>query len=445
MTAIITYHRSMIAVFLLCFIAVGAFAQTKEFTVDGLKVILKNTPKEVISARLFVEGGTANYPKAKEGIESLAFNIAMTGGTTKLNKVDFNTQAEKIGTSFGSESTYDFGSMSMTCIKMFWDKSWELYTDAIMNPAFDPKEFKLTQEQMITAAKEAISNPDAYLRQLAMKNAFAGTNYEKVPNGSPESLAKITLDDVKQYYKNTIGKQRVFLVVVGNITEADLTAKIKKSLSKLALGTPATFEKRTLITTGGDFIEDRDIATNYIRGVMSAPTWNEADGIPMRVAMSIMNDRFFLELRTKRSLSYAPAAFYSSGVIKNPYNAIYITTTDPKQSMSVMVEIIDSVKKYGFKEGELVNTKQGFLTDYFMGQESSSSQSQTLGMAEIAGDWTLAETFTEKVNAVTLKDLNRVFDKYSKAIKWTYLGKQSAVNKADFKQADNKPKENRPY
>lgn len=425
--------------------AMAGGVEAKVFNVDGLKVILKQAPKEVISVSLFVQGGTANYPKSKEGIEDLAFDVAMTGGTKTQDKIAFNSAAESIGTTFGSSTTYDYGELSMECIKRFWDKSWDLYADAVLNPAFDAKEFKLEQEKMVSSAKEAASNPDAHLRNLAMQYAFSGTNYAKLPSGSPESLASITLADVTSYYKSTIGKQRCFLVVVGNISEEDLTAKIKKTLSKLPAGTPATFEKRTLITQSGDTIEDRDIATNYIRGVMSAPAMNEPDAIPMRVAMSILSDRFFLELRTKRSLSYAPAAFYSTGVIKNPYNVIYISTQDPKQSMDVMVGIIDSIKHYGFKPSELENTQQTFLTHYYMGQESVSSQATTLGLAEMAGDVKLADNFTALVNKVTLKDLNRVFDKYTKAIKWVYLGKQDQVKKTDFKQIDNTPYKNRPY
>jgi len=119
-----------------------ALAQaTKEVNVDGLKVILRHTPKEVISVRLYVKGGTANYTKDKEGVESLAFSIAMNGGTKKLDKVAFNDAAEKIGTSFEASSGLDYGNLSMTCIKPNWNESWNLFADAVMNPAFDSKEF----------------------------------------------------------------------------------------------------------------------------------------------------------------------------------------------------------------------------------------------------------------------------------------------------------------
>ena len=66
-----------------------------EFTVNGLKVILKPSVKEIVSVRFFIKGGTANYTKAQEGIESLALALAVEGGTKKLNKTEFATALEK--------------------------------------------------------------------------------------------------------------------------------------------------------------------------------------------------------------------------------------------------------------------------------------------------------------------------------------------------------------
>lgn len=419
-------------------------AQTREFTAGGIKVIFKPSPKEVISVRLFVDGGTANYPKEQEGIEALALMTAIEGGTKTLDKVAFQTEAEKIGAHFASATTYDFGSIEMTCLSSFWDKSWELFTDAILNPAFDEKEFSIVKEQLIATAKNLEADPDAHLRNLAMENVFEGKNYSKQPDGTSESLQKLTLEETKKYYFNTIGKKRCFIVVVGNVQEDDLKKKVEVSLARMKEGTPATKEPRQVIREGGVHIEDRDIATNYLRGVFTAPAMSDKDAVALRMAMNILQDKFFVELRTKRSLSYAPAAFYSTGVINSPYSVLYITTQDPAQSMQVMVDLINEIKKSGFTDKELKDTKLSFLTNFYMGQETSAAQSQTLGMMQVAGDWKLAETFSEKVNALTLDEMNKAFAKYTNAIQWTYLGKKDAVKETDFKQLKY-DKKNTPY
>lgn len=419
-------------------------AQTKEFTAAGIKVIFKPSPKEVISVRLFVDGGTANYTKEQEGIEALALMTAIQGGTTTLDKIAFQTEADKVGAHFASATTYDFGSIEMTCLSTFWDKSWELFADAVLNPAFNEQEFNIVKEQLIATAKNLESDPDAHLRNLAMENVFEGKNYSKQPDGTSESLQKLTAEATKKYYFNTVGKKRCFIVVVGNVQEEDLKKKIESSLAKMREGTPATKEPRQVIREGGVHIEDREIATNYLRGLFTAPKMTDNDAVALRMAMNILQDKFFVELRTKRSLSYAPSAFYSTGVINSPYSVLYISTLDPAQSMQVMVDLINDIKAKGFTEKELLDTKQSYLTNYYMGQETSAAQSQTLGMMQVAGDWRLAETLTEKVNALTLDEMNKAFAKYTNAIYWTYLGKKDAVKETDFKQLKY-DKKNVPY
>ncbi len=423
---------------LIAFIATASIAfadnNTKELNIDGIKVILKTTPKEVISVRMFVEGGTANYDDKQQGIENLTLNLMMDGGTKNLSKLDFKTELEKIGTSFSASTNLDYGFVSMTCIRAFWEKSWNLFTDAVMHPALSQEEFTLLQQQLVANAKSSESDPDGHLSLISRRNAFPNSNYRKEPNGTAESLNALTLEQAQKYYAQVIVKKRIFLVVVGNISEAEITKAVKESLVNLPQGNTTTREQQTILTEGKIFIEDRDIATNYIRGIMSAPMLNSEDGVAMRIAMSILYDRFFTELRTKRSLSYAPAAFYAQAAVFNPYSVVYISTTDPAQSMQVMVDEINKIKKEGFTEEELVNTRETFLTQYYLTLETTANQANALGVSEMAGGWEMMDNFTKLVNETTLKEVNKVFDQYSKAIVWTYLGKKDMVKQQDFKQ-----------
>ncbi len=435
---------SFLTIILLLISVASVSAQTKEFTAAGIKVIFAPSPKEVVSVRLFIDGGTANYPKEKEGIESLALMTAVEGGTTAHDKTAFHTEAEKIGARFSSSSSYDYGTMDMTCLSSFFDRSWQLFSEAVLTPAFDEKEFGIIQEQLVSGTQMSQSDPDQHLRNLAMENVFTGKNYSKIPEGTAESLQKLTVKDTRDYYFSTVGKKRCFIVVVGQVKEEDLKKKIEATFGKLPEGTAAQKEPKQFIREPSVFREDRDIATNYIRGLFTAPSLSDKESPAMRVAMSIMQDKFFVELRTKRSLSYAPAAFYSTGVINSSYNVIYISTRDPAQSMAVMTDIINDAKKNGFTEKELKDTKAQFLTNYYKGQETSAAQSMSLGTAEIAGDWNMVYALTEKVNALTVDDLNKVFRKYTNAIKWTYLGKKDAAKAEDFRQVKY-DKKNMPY
>lgn len=410
----------------------------REFFVEGMKVIFKPSIKEIISVRLFIKGGTANYSKELEGVEDLALSLATQGGTKSQTKTEFATALEKIGTSIGSGSSLDYSDISMSCVKDFWDPSWMLFANAITSPRFDEKEFSIIKGQAISQAKEAESNPDEYLKNKALQNTFASGNYSKIPTGTVQSLEKISLQQLIAHYNSILGKQNCFLVVVGNIAEADLKQKVGSAFATLGQGKTTKPESRLEFKPAAN-IENRDIATNYIRGTMNAPAVNEKDGVPMMLAMAILGDRFFVELRTKRSLSYAPSAFYATSAIKNPYAVFYISSIDPKQSLQVMIEEINKVKNQGFKEKELKDMKESYLTGHFLKLETNDSQTMSLGLSEVAGDWRKTESFMTTVDKATVNDLNAVFNKYSSSINWTYLGKESAVSKEDFKQPQMLP------
>jgi len=410
--------------------------EINQFDVDGIKVIMYNTPKDVISVRLFVRGGTANYPLEKQGIENFAYNLAVSGGTTTMSKTEFMSAAEKIGTSLGSDASLDYGEMNLRCLKSYWDQSWNLFTDAIMNPAFSDAEFTLKKEQLIAGAKQNEADPDARLNQLAFTTTFKGKDYEKNPQGTSESLAGLTLADLKTYYKESICKKRIFIVVVGNVEQSDITDKIKAAFSKLPEGSAGKTAEHVKLDQPGEEITDRKIATNYICGLMPGIDWSSPDAAAMMVAMNIMYDKYFLELRTKRSLSYAPAIYMVGTTITTPLNMVYITTVKPKESLKEMVDIINDVEKNGFTDEDLRNSKNSYLTLYYMRMQTSASQSANLGRWYLKNNLKVYENFEKEVSNVSLETLNRVFKSNLGSLKWTYLGDKTKVAPEDFKQIE---------
>jgi len=94
-----------------------------------------------------------------------------------------------------------------------------------------------------------------------------------------------------------------------------------------------------------------------------------------------------------------------------------------------MIHEVKKLKEKGFDADELKNKKGQFLTRYYMGQETNSSQASSLGASELRGGWENTLTFVDDVYDLSLEDINTVFDKHTKAIKWYYVGKKEQVPK----------------
>ena len=430
-------HTSfLLLLFTLLFSDVEVHSQTTEFEVEGIKVLLKPSNKQVISAQLFLDGGTGNYTKEQEGIEALALAAVTEGGTLNYPKTEFFGKLEKMGSIISNSAEYDYSKISLRCLTSYWDESWELFADAIRNPAFNEDEFMNIKNQLVAGAKNAESDADSHLRNIGMSNAFKDLNYSKVPDGTATSLEKLTWGQVQKYYKRLLGKDQLVLVVVGSIDEADLKAKIARSFGDLkAAGIPVRPEGKVFFNESSYSEESREIATNYIRGYMNAPDIGSEDEVAMRVAYSILYDRFFKEIRTERNLSYAPAAAFPSSILGNPYTLLYVSTDKPNEAVAVMINEIRNICKDGFDASELTNKKGDFLTRHYMGMETVGSQANSLGQATLSGDWKRTDKFIDAVDALSVEDLNAAFKKYAKGINWTYLGDTSVVDKSVFLQS----------
>jgi len=425
---------------LLTFVAfaftVNAQQSTKEMMVDGVKVIFKKVEKKVVTASLIIKGGTANYEKEKEGVEQFALSLATEGGTKMFDKDAYNTALEKMGSSISANSSYDYGSINLTSLKRNFDESWKLFVDVVNNPLMPESEFELLKSKMIAGVQQSDANPDAKLRNLAMINSFTGLPYANISEGTEESLATITLEDLNQHFEKVLTKNNVFLVIAGDLEEADLQAKLEALFANLPEGEVLKHNYGTLDVTASNVVpQQRDIKTNYIRGYMNAPKPTDSDHIAMQVAMQIVRDRLFKEIRTKRNLSYAPQAYLPSGVTKAPYTVWYVTTDKPNESIQVMYDEINKLRTDGFSEKELKDKKAGFLTQHFMRQESGSRQVGTLASAEISGvGWENTATYLDKVNSLTTADLNNAFKKYANGVQWTYLGDDTIIDETVFTQ-----------
>ncbi|MCX6350675.1 MAG: pitrilysin family protein [Bacteroidetes bacterium] len=408
----------------------------KSFNVDGIRVLLKPTTNDVISVVMFISGGVKNYSPETEGIENLSLNVLLDGGSKKFPKDKFHDLTEQKGISIGASSAKDYSSIAMKTITKNWALSWDIYRDVITNPDWNEQSFKQTKEQTIAGLKQADADPDNYLNRMAMDNTFKNSSYAADPEGSPEAVNKITFDQIKQHYSKIAKRKKMVLVVVGKVDENDLKQKIHEAFASMPDGVADKFESNpVVVNTPSLTSEEREIKTNYMMGILSAPKLGTHEGIAMRIAMSILAERLFIEVRTKRNLSYAPSAYMAS--IFNPYAEIYVTTTKPNEAAQVMMDEIRKIKKDGFSEKELRDKKEGYLTGYYMGMETNDGQATTLGLMELRGNWEMAENIKDVIYSLTLEDVNNAMKTYATSVAWYYLGDKDKVDEAVFKAALN--------
>jgi predicted Zn-dependent peptidase len=407
-------------------------ALVSEFDVNGLKVLLKRREGSLtVAAGLFIRGGAENISAQNAGIETLMLSSA-TEASVNFPRERMRIELSRMGTVIGSSSNNDYSVLSLATTRMYFDRSWQIFTDVALRPSFTKEDVALVQQRQIVSLSDDTDNPDVYLQKLQERVAYAGHPYLNNTNGTPETVSKLTPEDLRRYHTKLMETSRLLLVIVGDLNPGEVRDMVTASFGKLPRGNykpdvvpQLVFDKSSVEVT------PRDLPTNYIQGLFTAPSLTSPDIYAMRVASSLLRDRVFEEVRVKRNLSYAPDAFLRTQAAN--VGGLYVTAVDANQSIQVMLSEIARLQNEAVSNDDIRAVIAQYLTTYYLGQETNAAQAGELAQYElIGGGWRNSVDFLERLSAVTPADIQRVAQKYMRNIRFVVLGDPKSVDQGVF-------------
>ncbi len=424
--------KKIIIVLLAVFSVAATAGEAQSFDVNGLKIIFKqNSATDIIAAQMYFRGGTTVLNNRLAGIEGFALQVARKA-TTNFPKEKMNAALESMNTRISSSSTMDYSNLSMLCVKDNFERSWDIFSDILLNPSFESDDVELVREQILANIKQSKDNPDAYLRNLIRKAFYLDHPYEIDVTGTMESVSGFSGGELKSYLKGRVTASDMLLVVVGNTTVAELRELVEKSFGELPKGNyrpvlpPAVQHDVPSLK-----IVKRELPTNYIQGYFPAPAFGSEESYAMSIAGSILRDRLFEEVRTKRNLSYAPSGGYG-GSFSN-YGYIYVTAVEPDTTIKVMQAELKRLQDEMISEKELKDKISVFITRYYLGNETNQSQASLLARYELSGaGYETAEKFIGNLRKVSAKEVQKVCKKYIHNLQFVLIGNPPKLNTAAF-------------
>lgn len=403
-------------------------------TVNGLRIIVKRTPgAEFAAGQLVLLGGVRNWTAQNAGIEELAVAVATRGGTTHLDKGAFARRLAALGAWVSGGSGVDAATFSCAALLPQWDETFALLVDAFLHPALPASELELARTRALSALRHEQESPSGRLGLLLRHHVWAGHPYGNTAEGTLESVAAVKAEELEGHLAKLRETSRMIWVVAGDVDPQHVVDQAKAAFGALPRG---NYQHTPLppvhFTSPKVFTEERELPTNYIAGDYLAPGWKDADLAAGLVATSLLDDRLFDEVRTKRNLSYAPSAGLTSSS-EVPLGSIGVTAVDANATFKVMLDEVRRLQREKVSAKELLGTKSTFLTGLLMGDETVGGQVNVLVRATIyGGDWHLSKTLPERIRAVTPDEVQRFANTWMHNIQTGVVGDPKKVDPALF-------------
>jgi zinc protease len=402
--------------------AVPSDTSTTEFSVDGLRVILRrNTANDVIAANLYLLGGVQQLTPATQGIEPFLLAVSERG-TTHYPKDSLRVAMNRTGSVISIDTEDDWTVFGIHGIRSTLDSTWAVFADRVLNPTLDSADVELVRAQLLASVSQQRLHPDAELHMVADSLLYAGHPYALSPEGTEESLRSMHGSTLRSYHQTQFVKSRMLLVIVGNVDRQHVERLVRATLARLPLGTyrwtpppPVENGHRALV------VESEALPTNYIMGYYAGPPASSNDYNALRIATAVLSGRFFTEIRSKRNLSYAVEAPFVERAIAT--GGVYVTTVAPDQTLRLMRAEIDELQNELVDPSGLQRLVQQFITDYFLKNETDADQANFLARAAVyQGDYRAADEFVDELRRVRPEDVRRVAREYMRNFRFVYIG-----------------------
>jgi len=343
---------------------------------NGLEVFLVEDHKlPLVHFNLVLRSGWAEDPKDRPGAASIT-SAMLDEGTTKRTALQISDEAQSLGASLGTGSTFDGSSVSLNVLKKNLDAGLDLLSDIVLHPTFPPAELERQRKIYLGQIAQEAKEPEtaafnAFFQELYGPDHPYGQPY--TGSGTEASVRAIQRDDLQRYYQANYYPNNAAVVIAGDLTMEEAKTKLEKifagwkpgEVKRQQVPQPPAIPKTTIL------ILDKPGAVQSIV-IMGNAGVQRSD--PDYETLDVMNNAFGgqftsrlnLNLREEKGYTYGAGTFFLATRGPGPWIAYApVQVQNTKESLSEMVkEIHDVLTTRPLTDAETANSKNNLIKSY---------------------------------------------------------------------------------
>ena len=387
---------------------------------NGLQlVVVEDHRLPLVSYRLAFRTGNADDPGSLQGLTAIMAKM-LNEGTESRSSKQIADEVARIGANLSAEANSDYTSVAASGLSMYSDQILDLMADITLRPTFPAGEFELAKRNRKQGLIQQRAQASFLATERVARTLFGEHPYSRVST-TPEALDAMTREKLVGFYKTMFIPNNAVLIVAGDVRRDEVTKRISDLFGKWTKGTAATqqFPAPPARSARAIYLVDRPgSAQSNIIIANSGITRTSNDYFPMAVMHTVLgataSARLFMNLREAKGYTYGA---YSS-LDSRRSAGLFSTTAEVRTpvtgpSLKEFFYELERIRTEPVSEKEINNAKS-YLTGVFpIRMETQNGLVDQLVLIKMLGlPANYLQTYNERVNAVTARDIQRVAQQY---------------------------------
>lgn len=301
----------------------------------------------------------------------------------------------------------------------------EILLDMILNSRFDAEEMNKERQVILEEIKMVKDTPDDDVYDMVSELVNKGNPLGRSILGTPESLAGIDQELMKDYYSKRYAREGIVIAVAGNFDEAEITKIFEDKLLKLPEEQFAV-KKDVKAYAPSHMTKIKDIEQTHI--CMAVPSVSYDDDLYYAYVLmnsifgGSMSSRLFQNIREQKGLAYSVCSMNNFNSINGFFN-IYagVAHENAEKTVHEVKNELIELAEHGVTDEELAMAKQQVESSYIFSLENTTTMMFSIGRNKLLLDRLFSvDEQIEKFNAVTKNDIMKVAEMTGKLE--TYCG-----------------------
>jgi len=390
----------------------------KNITKNRITILFKETEgKGIIAGTIFIKGGSIEDPEGKKGLTALTMRLLIKG-SKNYSSYDINKVFEDSGGYISTSTNEEYTTIDFALRTKDLKKGLKIIKDIIFNPVFPEDQLNIEKNNLIASIKAKKEDGFSYGFDKLRKLMYKGTPYQYSPSGEIEDIKSISIEDIRNRWRELLEGSRWVVSFVGDIPYKNVEEAIKDTFADIPSNTVYQYPTYSY-KIEGDFCKTvkREGAQSTILVAYNSPSVKEDYYFSMKVLNGILGSgftsRLFQELREKRGLAYAVGSIYQTRLNMGRVIA-YIGTAPQNTDIALegIKEVISSIKN-GVSEDEIKTAKEKIVGGFLLDHQTRAKQSWYLGWFETIGlGYEMDKKYTENIMKVRERDILEAWKKY---------------------------------
>lgn len=387
---------------------------------NGLRVIfVKKDKLPILQLNLVINSGSKFDPPAKKGLSNLCC-MAVDEGAGEYNALELSEEFDTLGISFGVYGDQDSTYMYLQTLSEFTDRSLELFSKVVTSPRFSRDDFEREKRKITVRLLQLQDEADEIADEVSENLMFGGTSAYSYPNlGYPDTVESITVEDVKDFYKNYFTPAGSTLIIVGDAELGSLKEKLRHYLGKWENKNlehkPVEIPSEKI--KGIHLVDKPSAVQSEIRiGHLSAKR-SEGEYFPKVLLNTILGGQFTsrLNLNLREDKGYTYGIHSRFNYFKEAGYFYISTSVGAENTGSAVGEIVKELRniKNGVKPEELEFAKSSLIRKFPANFETYRQIATNVTgkiIHNLPEDY--FDTYLDNVNSVTIEEVNAAAVKY---------------------------------